>query len=300
MATITTPTLASEPGKRPFALVADRPLLLACLSAATLLLAAAWPVLSWWHWEYTKPNSYYGHGFFVPVLVAVMLWHQREKLARVPKAPAPLALIVLIPALLFLVVSPKKDMQAIMSWSFLTTILASVWLVAGGKFVRAAALPLAFLWLMAPLPGPLLNDATHAMQTSSTIAAGKILQGIGFGAHQNGNLISMDNYTLNVDVPCSGFNLLLRLLTFSAAFAYLTDTSRGRKLLLFALSLPLSLLINSLRIASIGIVGECLGMSAATTFHDWGGLLSLVLCMAILFGIAKVLGCRTFAGQPIF
>jgi len=98
----------------------------------------------------------------------------------------------------------------------------------------------------------------------------------------------------------AGFKVLLALLTFSSAFAYLTDTTLGRRWTLFLVSLPLSILVNSIRIAMIGIAGECLGASAAHSFHDYSGMISLVLCAVFLFSIAKVLKCKTFAGQPIF
>ncbi|HVK04661.1 MAG TPA: exosortase/archaeosortase family protein [Armatimonadaceae bacterium] len=278
----------------------DARLLLAAGGAAALLLAIGWPLLRWWHWEFTKPDSPYGHGYFVPVLVGVMLWHRRSALREAGLRPTPGALLLLLPAIALLILATKTDMQALMSFSFLLSVVSSVWFVAGSRFVRAAAFPLAFLWLMAPLPGPVLNDATMGLQKISVQAAAFLLRAVGFAAVQQGNLISMDAYTLNVDVPCSGFGLLLRLLTFSAAFAYLTDTTLLRRILLFAISLPLSILINGVRIALIGIVGECLGATAAATFHDWSGILSLILCMGILFGSAKALGCRTFAGQPVF
>ena len=43
----------------------------------------------------------------------------------------------------------------------------------------------------------------------------------------------MDNSRLFVDVPCSGFKMLLSLLTFSAAFAYLVDGPAAKRLGLF-------------------------------------------------------------------
>jgi exosortase len=275
-----------------------------CLGAAALLATLVWPMLAWWCWEYTKPESFYGHAFFVPVLIGVMLWHRRgalgAALALRDAHRSRLALALLVPSLALLVFALKQELQALQSQAFLLTVVGAVWLVAGGAFVRAAAFPLAFLWLMAPLPGPVLNDATLGIQAASTAAASKLLGLIGLSNIRQGNVITLENYTMNVATACSGFNLLLRLLTFSAAFAHLTDATVGRRIALFVVSLPLAVVINAVRIALIGVVGECLGASAAAAFHDWSGLISLVLCMATLFGIAKALGCRTFAGQPIF
>lgn len=268
--------------------------------AGGLLICLAWPMLAWWKYEYfDNPQSYYGHAPVIPLLSALMLWHRRDALRAVPKVPAFAALLLLVPALFLLVFSVERHIEAVESTAFLLTIIGGVWLALGGRFLRAAAFPLLFLWLMAPLPGPILNDATHGIQMLSTIFANKLLH-LGFATTLSGNVIAMDAFTLSVDVPCSGFKTLLAMLTFSAAFAYLVDGSPARRLGLFLFSLPLSLAVNSIRIALIGVVGECIGASAAHVFHDWSGLIMLVLGFIALFSLAKVLGCRKFAGWDIF
>jgi len=268
--------------------------------AALLLTMLAWPVLRFWAYEYTKPESYYGHAPLIPFIAALMLWHRRTALAAVVKKPAMIALGLLVPALALLVFALKVQAEALESTGLLLTVTAGVWLVLGTAWVRAARFPLSFVWLLAPLPGPVLNDTTQRVQMLSTVLADKLLHAAGFGTTLTGNVIQMEDYSLFVDVPCSGFKLLLALLTFSAAFAFLVDGTVKKRLLLFGFSLPLSLLVNSVRIALIGVVGECAGMQAARVFHDWSGILTLSLGFIALFGLAKGLGCRTFAGWAIF
>jgi hypothetical protein len=50
----------------------------------------------------------------------------------------------------------------------------------------------------------------------------------------------------------------------------------------------------------IGVAGEVAGASVAHAFHDWSGLISLVLCAVLLFSFAKAMKCKTFAGLPLF
>ena len=278
----------------------DWPLVGLLSLAVGLLLATAWPVLTWWRWEWTRPESYYAHAPIIPLLAALMLWHRRDALRVAPQAPTAWALLVLIPALTLLVLAVKTEMQAVESTALLLCVTGAVWLLIGTRRLRAAAFPLAFLWLMAPLPGPVLNDATLRIQMLSTVLANKLLRLMAFHTALQGNVIHMDDFSLFVDVPCSGFHLLLSLMTVSAAFAYLVDGPPTRRLGLALLSLPLSLLVNAVRIALIGVAGECLGDSAAHTFHDWSGALTLMLGVASLFAVAKGLGCRTFAGWPLF
>ena len=278
----------------------DWPTLLPFALAAALLAFLSWPVLEFWSYEYTKPESYYQHAPLIPVIVGLMLWHRRETLRTIRIAPDLRALALLLPALALLIFAIKIQAEALESTGLLLTVWGGVWLTLGTRFIRVSIVPLLFLWLMAPLPGPVLNDSTLHVQMLSTVLADKILHLLTFSTTLTGNVIQMDSYSLFVDVPCSGFKLLLALLTFSAAFAYLVDGAPAKRWALFAFSLPLSLLVNGVRIALIGVVGECVGVNAAHVFHDWSGLITLVLGFTALFGLAKGLGCRTFAGWAIF
>ena len=268
--------------------------------AGGLLIALAWPMLTWWWWEWSKPESYYAHAPLIAPLAGLMLWHRRDALRAVPKSPCPAALLALVPALTLLVFAEKTEIESMMSLGFLVTLWSAVWLALGTRFVRAAAFPLAFLMLMAPLPGPVLNDSTLRLQMLSTACAAKLLHLLTFQTVLHGNVIRMENFDLFVDVPCSGFKLLLSLLTFSAAFAYLVDGSPRKRFGLFLFALPLALIVNIVRISLIGIVGDCVGPDAAHVFHDWSGMITLVLGFVALFSLAKGLGCRTFAGWAIF
>ncbi len=268
--------------------------------AGALLMALAWPMLTWWWWEWVKPESYYAHAPIIPFLVGLMLWYRRDALKAVPKVPCPAALLLLVPALALLVLAVKTELEAVESFSFLLTLWGAVWVVLGTRFVRAAAFPLAFLALMAPLPGPVLNDSTLRLQMLSTVFADKLLHLLTFPTVLHGNVIQMENFDLFVDVPCSGFKLLLSLLTFSAAFAYLVDGSPVKRFGLFLFSLPLALVVNAVRVTLIGVVGDCISPAAARVFHDWSGIITLVLGFVALFSLAKGLGCRRFAGWAIF
>ncbi len=295
------PDAAAKTAKSRFALPRwDWPTLLPYGIAVGLFLALAYPMLRSWSYEYLKPESYYAHAPIIPFIMALMFWHRREAVRDCPKTPFLPALIVLLPALATFVFASKSYALALMSLAFLLILWSGVWLALGTRFVRMFWVPLAFIVMMVPLPGPLLNDATLKLQMVSTICADKLLHLMFFHTTLAGNVIQMDNFPLFVDVPCSGFKLLLSLLTFDAAFAYLVDGSRNKRILLFLLSVPLALVINAVRIALIGVVGECVGDAAAHVFHDWSGIITLVLGFTALFSVAKVFGCRTFAGWAIF
>lgn len=294
---VETGAAAGGPKKR---FVWDVPTVLLLAFSAVCLIAVAHAALAHWWSEYNQPESYYAHAPIIPFLVALMFWHRRDALKAVPKKPCYGALALLVPSVALLVWVTKEDMPAVEGFGFLLALWSSVWLVLGTRFVRAAIFPLAFITFMAPLPGPLLNDATFSIQQLSTHGAVQTLRLLLFQPILDGNVITLENYTVFVDVPCSGFKLLLSLLTCSAALAYLLDGSPLKRFGLFLVSLPLSLAVNIVRLTLLCIVGDCFGAHAGHVFHDWDGLLTLMAGVTVLFFVAKRFGCRTFAGWPLF
>ena len=278
----------------------DLPTLLPFVIAVALLAALAMPILKEWYWEYTKPESYYAHAPMIPFICGLMFWYKRDVIAKTDKRPDYRALPFIGLFLGLMVFAIAEELEAVRSMALLSVITCSIWFALGPKFVRAMAFPIAFFWLMAPLPGPVLNDSTLRLQMFSTQFAALILKALTFQAHRVGNVINMENFSLFVDVPCSGFKLFLSYLTFSSAFAYLVDGPLSKRFLLFFLTIPLSLLVNAFRIALIGMVGDLISADAAKVFHDWSGMISLVLGFVILFSLAKAFGCRKFAGWDIF
>ena len=67
--------------------------------------------------------------------------------------------------------------------------------------------------------------------------------------------------------------------------------------LMAMLVVPLCLLMNGLRIALIGMVGEWNGREAAVQFHDYSGMIMLVLCFFVLCVVAA--GCGRQASSAL-
>ncbi len=300
MATTLEPTVRGASSHAPAAPYGDLTTRLLLAAAAALLAALAWPILCAWVLAYAQAESDYAYGFIVPFLVGLMLWHRRRELAAVGAKPSPIALALLLPALGMLVLSEKREYATPASVSLLGVIWGSVWLMLGTRWVRAAAFPLAFLVWMAPLPGPIIHDSTYGMQQLSTVLANDTLHLLTFPTTLSGNIITMDTFVLFVDVPCSGMKLLLTMLMFGSAFAWLTDGPGWKRAALFGLTLPLSIAVNTLRITVLGVLGESFGASVEHTFHDTSGLMTVAVGFVVLFWIARRIGCRSFAGWPLF
>ena len=269
------------------------------IGSATLLVVLAWSVLVHWAEAYLQPDSYYTYGPGIPFVVAFMLWHRRNALGSAFKKPDYKALLLLTPAVAILLIAQKHEVAALASFGLLLTLWGGIWLILGGQWVRAAAFPLAFLLWMVPWPGPLLHEATFSSQQLCTVLSDRLLHLLSFQTTLSGNVISMDNFALFVDEPCSGFRLLLTLMMISAAFTWLTEGPLRWRVVLFACSFPLSIADNVVRLTTLAIVGESFGAHVERAIHDVSGLVTVALGLVFMFVLARRFGCRTFAQLPL-
>ncbi len=279
----------------------DGPTLALLAVSAGMLASVGWSVLKQWAVAYLEPNSFYVYGPAIPFLVGVMLWHRRAILRAVPKAPSYAALPALFASLGLLLIGVKHEVLAVASLGLLCSVWSGVWLMLGGRFFRVAWFPLLFLAWMAPLPGPLLHEATFGSQQLSTELTDRFLHILQFPTVLHGNVITLDSFSLFVEEPCSGFMLLLTLLVMASAFAWLADGGPPvRRVWLFALTLPLAIADNVFRLTLLAVVGDSFGARAEHVIHDPSGLAVVGLGLLLLFWIARRIGCRTFAGLPLF
>lgn len=122
---------------------------------------------------------------------------------------------------------------------------------------RICAFPLLFFWLCIPLPS--FQQATVELQIIATQ----------FG-HLGGSLFGVDTYlqgtnirsteghwdAFNIAGGCSGMRSLMALIMLSAAWAYLSDLKFWKKCVLFLSAIPLAVIGNGVRIASIVVMAE--------------------------------------------
>ncbi len=289
-----------EPPTPPVPPQRDWPTLALLAVSAVVFAGVSWGIVSQWISAYLAPNSFYVYGPAIPALVGLMLWHRRDALKSVPKTPGYAALPALLGSLGLLLLGQKRELLAVASLGVLLSGWSAVWLLLGRRFVRAALFPLGFLAWMAPLPGPLLHEATFGSQQLSTELTNRFLHLLQFPTVLHGNVITLDSFSLFVEEPCSGFMLLLTLLVISSAFAWLADGPPVRRGLLFALSLPLAIADNVFRLTLLAVVGDSFGARAEHAIHDPSGLAVVGLGLIVLFWTARRLGCRTFAGLPLF
>lgn len=104
---------------------------------------------------------------------------------------------------------------------------------------------------------------------------------------RSGIQLSVDGYRFEVAPACSGMSSLVALVGVTAVFAYITSLPPRYKWGLFALSLPIALIANVVRITSIALVGYFWDWDRAVSiYHDWSSPILFVAAITQLFIIS--------------
>ena len=97
---------------------------------------------------------------------------------------------------------------------------------------------------------------------------------------------------LAVENACSGLRSLIALIALGALFAYLSRRLLWRRVLLFALALPIAVAANLVRISALCVYAGLAGVEqAAGMFHTVGGYVLFALAFVMLGICKKVLRC---------
>lgn len=254
-------------------------------------------------------EGYYSHGLLIPFMAAAVLYARRKKIEAEPVSSSTAGLFVMVLGLLVLLGSRLIDNVSLSAFGFILAVIGAILFVFGPKIAKHCVGPVLFLLFMMPVLGWAIDTYTNPLQLASTKVSEKLLNIAGYETTMTPGqptIIQMNEYTLNVGGPCSGFKLILSLLAFTAFFTMISSLGWKKNLVLFAISLPLALFINGLRIMLIGVVGE--GRSnafgqwlesvgdgkkdAGMVFHNYSGYITLIVCFVILHFIVRALEGR--------
>lgn len=265
------------------------------IGICTLLLIYFYvPTFVWWYGIWMMKESYYSHGILVPLICGFIVWLKRDALKKAVVQPSWLGYIVLIPAMLITILMFWSGGNSVQGLLFPMVVGSVILTLFGRAILRELMFPVGYLYFMSVLPGDILTKASFRIQMLSTISATTILRAVGLEAYREGATISMSNVQVLVGAPCSGFRLLISLAAFVVLFVFLKEGPRWGKAVLLLSILPLSIILNSIRVTMIALVGEFISSEAMHSFHDWSGYIMLVLAFLILSLLARLVKCQKF------
>lgn len=240
----------------------------------------------------------YSHGLLVPFVSACLVWALRERLAALPLRGSWWGVPVVLTGLGLYAIGVLSTLMVLEHLSFWLLLIGLTLSAIGPQGTRVLMFPLGFLLTMIPLPQFLHQGLSGELQLISSSLGVSLLQLLGVTAFREGNVIDLGPVQLQVVDACSGLRYLFPLTTLAILCAYLMKGSGWRKLLLVASTVPISILLNGLRIAMIGMLVDHYGESAAEGItHLFEGWLVFLVSLAILFAEMWMLGRIGMDGQ---
>jgi len=258
-------------------------LFLAALGLGPLFAWAYWPTLvnlvTVWNAE---PD--YSHGYLVAPAVLYFLWARRETCPGLKPSLQFTGLLFLGLSLAMRWAAARFYLETLDGWSILAYVVGVAWLLGGWPLLRWSGACLAFLLFMIPLPFRVERFLSLPMQSIATKLSCWMLQCLGQPALAEGHTILLGEHHLEVEQACSGLRILLGIVAIACAFVLLSKRAWWVNLVLVLSVVPITLLVNAVRIVLTGLLYLYASSETARHFsHDFAGWVVIPLAAA-LFG----------------
>lgn len=255
-----------------------------------LLIIIYLPTFIWMVIRFEATETYYSHGYLVPLISLVLIYLKRDKLKALKKDTSTLGLILIIASLALYIITLILNIGFMGGVSLLITLVGLSLYLGGVNYTKEIWFPLFFLIFMVPLPRILVIHISFKMKLLAAKAGTFLINKLGITAFCDGSIVYLPNTILTVGSPCSGLRSLIALLGLGALFAYVADLPKAKKYLLFLVSIPLAFMGNILRITLLLWVAYKYGSEVATgKFHDYSGYAIFVFTLFGLIGMNKLL-----------
>ncbi len=241
------------------------------------------------HWRLAAKD--FQINWAICAVAAFAVWRERRALAEAEVRPSWGGTLVVAAALLVHVVGYRSQLPRLSVASTALALWGTCWAVWGWRVARILAFPCAYLLLA--FTNSLLVELTMPLRLMASRLAVLLLRGVGIPAVADGTVVRSaagGGFLFDVEEGCSGLRSLVTMTALAAPYACWTMRTNARRLLLFALSVPLAMLANALRIFSLGVVAEWIGTSLAMSlYHDFSGYLVFFLSLLLLVGAGSLI-----------
>lgn len=260
------------------------------LILSVFIIVAYIPSFKWMYARWTAVDTYYSHGFLVPIISLVIVWLKRKELGKLTIKPSNSGWVFFIPAVLVHALCVRFMISFASAFSLIAVLTGLVILFLGKDFLRKLLFPIFFLVFMIPLPSLLIANISFRLKIFAAQVSTFIINKLGVPAIREGSVIKTIHSYLMVEDPCSGIRSLVALIALGALMAYFSELPRVKKAVLFLSSVPIAISTNIIRIVSLSLVSEIYGEKFALgLFHDIMGILVFVFAFVGLVLVGKLL-----------
>ena len=241
----------------------------------------------------------YSHGFFIPVIAAWLLWSRRDAIVASLDRPSWVGPVLILLAAIMHVTGELSALWLLSQTAFIVALLGIVLGLGGYQLLKVTFVPIIFLVFAIPLPYFIDAVLSWRLQLISSQLGTSFIRMLDIPVYLEGNVIDLGVYKLQVVEACSGLRYLYPLLGLGFLAAYLFQAPFWQRALVFLSTIPITILMNSLRIGIVGILVNRWGPQDADGFlHMFEGWIIFIACALVLVAemtlLARVNGKRFF------
>jgi exosortase A len=232
----------------------------------------------------------FSHGFLIPIVSLYFVYERRKELSALSPSTAWGGLGLIVLGILLLLLGNLATEYFTMRFSILVVLGGIILFLLGKEFYKTLLFPVVFLIFMIPIPSVLMDRITFPMQLFASKVAARSLYLIGIPVLREGNIIQLANTSLEVAEACSGIRSLISLLALSVVFAYLSQKTTLKRVLLVLSTFPIAIIANAARVTGTGILAHHYGDKVAQGFfHGFSGWILFVVAFICLFLLGAML-----------
>lgn len=267
---------------------------------SSLALFSVWVVFCWqgivtaiqiWY-----GNEIFNHGFFIVPGALYLIYLKRKALLAQPFKTTPLALVVVIPALLLYVTGIAGHVQLFLHVATFTLLPALIWLMLGTTAARTIMFPLVFMLFSVPV-GEQLIPYLQEIAADGSVA---LLRLTDVPLFRSGLYIEIPQGRFLVAEACSGVSFFIASFVIGSLYAYLNLVSTKRRIVFVLISLIFPILANIVRVYGIILIAYWTDMEHAAgadhLIYGWFFFAFVIIC---LLGIGELIREAGFEKIPL-
>ena len=229
------------------------------------------------------------HIFLAPAVALWLLWLRRARLRYINVRPSLIGPIIVALAWVLSWWGFNNGTEVAWHGGALLSLLGILLSFTGTLPLRLFLPVFAVMAFLVPVPGSIRHGIAYPMQQFATSFTHSMLELIGVGAVQSGNVLIINGEQVAVGEACNGMRMVFSLSLIVYAFVFGTALKPGTRLVLLAMSPVIAILCNVIRLVPTSLIYGYGTPAAAQTFHWMAGWVMLVVAMLMLHGVLRTI-----------
>jgi exosortase D (VPLPA-CTERM-specific) len=225
----------------------------------------------------------YSHGFLIPIIVAWLFWTRRDALFASIGRPSWTGPALILLAAVMHIIGKLSALYVLSQVGFVVALIGVALGLGGYSLLKVTFIPIIFLLFAIPLPYFLDAVLSYRLQLISSQLGTFFIRLLQIPVYLEGNVIDLGVYKLQVVEACSGLRYLYPLMCLGFLAAYLFQAPLWQRALVFLSTIPITIVMNSLRIGIVGVLVNYWGPQDADGFlHMFEGWIIFIACAGVL------------------